>query len=102
MPTPPGEVGVGASERAPDIDPDADAATPELGPGEDTESVPEEEEERRRCLSEPPEGVTPLEFGICCDDDEGGETEDDVDEEVVVGTAVERGDEDDFADAPAP
>ena len=89
----PGEVGVGASERAPDIDAGAPPDV-ELGPGEETESVPEEEEERRRCLSEP--DATPLEFGICVD---GGETEDDVDVDVV-GTAAERGDEGDFADAP--
>lgn len=74
---PPGEVGVGASAL-----PLADApGAEELGPGEETESVPEEEEDKRRCLSEPER--TPLEGGTC---DGDGDTED-VNE--VGGTAVE-------------
>ena len=74
---PPGEVGVGASALPIEEAPGAD----ELGPGEETESVPDEEEERRHCLSEPER--TPLEGGTC---DGDGDTED---VSGVGGTAVE-------------
>ena len=78
---PPGDVGVGASALPLEDATPVAVADDELGAGEETESVPEEEEDKRRCLSEP-EG-TPL-IGGTCDGD--GDTEDD---NEVGGTAVE-------------
>lgn len=80
----PGDVGVGASalplEEAPPTA--AAGAVDEAGPGDETESVPDEDDERRRCLSEP-EG-TPLKDGGICDGE--GDMEDDIE---VGGTAVD-------------